>query len=84
MARSYSVLLAAFLVIGFLGCQSVSRPDWLHPGPAAYQQSRAEQYDPFPENEPGPAIIGARPREYEKPVAEPLRARWIPWSWLYR
>jgi hypothetical protein len=84
MARSCSVLLAAVLVMGFIGCRSVSPPDWLHPGPAAHQQSRAEQYDPYPENESGPEIIGARPREYQKPPAEPLRARWIPWSWQFR
>ena len=83
MARSGLLLLAPCLVIGALGCRGVSRPNWLHPGPAAYQQSTAEQYDPYPENEPGPAIIGGRPRGYEKPFAEPTRARWItPWSWM--
>ncbi|NQT15499.1 MAG: membrane or secreted protein [Planctomycetes bacterium] len=84
MARSCFSLLAAILVMGSVGCKSVSPPDWFHPGPAASQQSRAERYDPYPENEPGPTIVGARPREYQKPPAEPSRARWVPWSWLYR
>jgi hypothetical protein len=81
MPRLFSLLLVAALVLGVAGCQSVSRPSWFHPGPAAYQQSSAERFDPYPENEPAPEIVGARPREFQKPPAEPSRARWLPWNW---
>lgn len=74
-------LLLAILLFGGAGCRSVSPPNWFHPGPAAYQQSTAERYDPYPENEIGPQIVGARPREFQKPPPEPVRARWLPWKW---
>ena len=75
MKRIALVLLAMAAVLATSGCGSLARPNWFHPGPAVYQQARAEQFDPYPENEPGPAIVGGRPLEYEKPIAEPLRAR---------
>jgi len=81
MDKLGSLLLAAVLVVGFTGCQGLSPPNWFHPGPAAQQQSQAEQFDPYPENEPGPAIVGARPREYQKAPPETVRARWLPWNW---
>lgn len=56
------------------GC--MSGPRWLHPGPAAYQQDKAARFDPYPDNDIGPALVGVRPRDYDKPLAEPGRARW--------
>ncbi len=81
MGKLSSVFLAAVVAAGLVGCRSVSPPNWFHPGPAAHQQSRAERYDPYPENEPAPQIVGARPREYQKALSEPSRARWMPWGW---
>ena len=40
----------------------------------AGNRARAPWYDPYPENEPGPAMVGVRPREYQKPPPEPSRA----------
>jgi len=81
MGKVGCLLLMGILLLGVAGCRSVSRPNWLHPGPAAFQQSTAERYDPYPENETGPQIVGARPREFQKPPPESARARWIPWNW---
>lgn len=81
MRKLSSLTLVVTVSLVLAGCKSVSPPSWFHPGPAAYQQSRAERFDPYPENEPGPEIVGARPREFQKPPAEPSRARWLPWSW---
>jgi hypothetical protein len=75
------ILTTTMLLAGVAGCRSTGPSDWLHPGPAAYQQSQAERFDPYPENELGPPIVGSRPREYQKPPAEPTRARWLPWNW---
>jgi len=75
-----------FLLVGLVlltGCQSMARPQWVDPTPLSRQQARAQQFDPFPENEPGPAIVGGRPREFDRAVPEPLRARLIPW-WATR
>ena len=53
----------ATVTAALVGCRGVSPPNWSHPGTAVYQQSQAEQFDPYPENEIGPQIVGARPRE---------------------
>ncbi len=90
MNKRQSVALAVILVVGISGCRGLVPPNWSHPGPAQYQQAQAERFDPYPENEPGPKIVGARPLEYEKPPAEvlrvqpsinPFQARWLPWNW---
>jgi len=61
------------------GC-AVERPLLASPGSAPYQQHKAERFDPYADNEIGPAVAGARPREYDKPLPETNRARWtIPW-----
>jgi hypothetical protein len=70
-----------FMLAGLSGCKHTAGPCWLHPGPAPAQQSRALRYDPYPENEPGPAMVGVRPREYQKPPPEPSRARWELGNW---
>jgi len=63
------------------GCRSVERPRLTGPGPAAYQQAQAHRFDPYPETETGPAVVGSRPMEYENPPPEVQRARWLPWNW---
>lgn len=73
--------VAIFLVAGTSGC--LAPPSFRHPGTAQYQQRRAERFDPYPETDAGPAIVGGRPRQYEKPPAEVLRTRWFPWNWGY-
>jgi len=92
MNKLWFLALLVVLATGISGCKSVAPPNWFHTGPAEYQQRRAEQFDPYPENEPGPEITGGRPREYEKPIPEVDRARWpspteffrsgwLPWNW---
>jgi hypothetical protein len=74
-------LLAAVLISGVVGCGGFGRPRDTGPGPASYQRTVAEQFDPYPENEPGPPIVGARPREFQKPTPETPRVQWSPWPW---
>ena len=57
------------------GCASVATPDWCHAGTVPAQQARALRYDPYPESELGGSMLGARPRDYEKPPPEPTRGR---------
>jgi hypothetical protein len=76
MHKFFSLALYGLFFFCLAGCASVARPSLAHPGSAPVQQSRAVRFDPYPENEPGPALVGVRPREYEKPIAEPSRARW--------
>ena len=74
-------LPAAWMIVALVGCQGVSMPNWRQPGTAQHQRALAERYDPYPQNETGPPIDGGRPRDYQKPVPEISRARWLPWNW---
>jgi hypothetical protein len=90
----YGRVAMLLLLAGLLtGCRGLAPPNIAYPGPASYQQARAQVFDPYPENEPGPAIEGGRPLDYAKPIAEVDRARrlpqappelnanWMPWNW---
>lgn len=68
-------ILAGALAVVAGGCAGTARPNWFHPGPAAYQQRRAERFDPYPEPDVAPEVVGGRPREFQKPASEPERAR---------
>ncbi len=63
------------------GCRNLEGPSLVGPGTAASQQARAQRFDPYPENEPGPPVVGSRPAEYQDPPPEVQRARWLPWNW---
>lgn len=62
------------------GCASLF-PDWLHPGPTQYQRFNAVLHDPYPDNDAGPEVVGGRPRDFQKPLAEPARNRYLRDSW---
>jgi hypothetical protein len=63
------------LPLAAAGCSStVKKPSLLHPGPANYQRANAVQFDPYPQNDMGPPIVGGRPREYAIPPNEVERA----------
>lgn len=79
------LLLASILALSAsVGCSSVDGPRWFGPGTAGQQRAEAARFDPYPENDTGPAVVGGRPRDYQNPVAEPSRARWNPLSWFSR
>jgi len=78
-SRALAAGLLGLIALG--GCRSVARPEWTRPGSAKDQQCRALRYDPYPENEPGPALVGVRPRGYRTPPPEPSRARWFLGKW---
>jgi hypothetical protein len=73
--------------VPLLGCASLGTPNWRHPGTAQSQQMRAHQFDPYPEDDLGPPVEGARPMEFLHPPwdiqrARPheLRRRWFGWQ----
>ncbi|MHB1033461.1 MAG: hypothetical protein ACYC35_01945 [Pirellulales bacterium] len=81
MRKALLLILGTCLASAIVGCSSISPPNWFHPGPASYQQAQAQRFDPYPENETGPPVVGSRPLEYQQPRAEAGRARWLPWNW---
>jgi len=70
------LVLAAALAAAVSGCKGLSGPSWLRPGPTEYQRRAAERFDPYPDQNIAPEVVGGRPREFQQPVAEPERARW--------
>ena len=78
MDRRWLLVLGAAVALVAAGCRSLAMPTVARPGTAQYQQSVAERFDPYPENEPAPTVVGGRPLEYEKPPPEVARARWLP------
>ena len=69
-------LLLALGLLWQVGCSStVRKPQLLHPGPAEYQRYNATQFDPYPQNDVGPEIVGGRPEGYMQPPNEIERAR---------
>lgn len=72
---SAALVFAAATVVA--GCRNGGPPLIRPAGSAQFQQARAQQFDPFPTNSGGPPLVGTRPREFEFPPAEPVRARWV-------
>ena len=56
------------------------------PGPMNAQQANATVHDPFPQEDIGPSDPSARPPDYQRPLAEPVRNRLVPdaMPWLGR
>jgi hypothetical protein len=76
MYKNLTSALLALLFLGIAGCQNTAQPNLVHPGTAQAQQNRAVRFDPYPDKELAPAMVGVRPREYENPLPEPTRSRW--------
>jgi hypothetical protein len=80
MRRLWS-LATGLLMLGVVaGCcpnqNRIATPDLFHPRSANVQRKRATRFDPYPDPNAGPEMVGVRPREYENPPAEVSRARW--------
>lgn len=62
------------------GC-AVQRPSLFHPGNTQQQRFGAMAHDPYYDQDAGPEVVGGRPREFQKPLAEPVRNSWLKDSW---
>lgn len=73
--KSAATLLLAALVLPFAACSpTVVKPQLCDPGWAQQQRARAIQFDPYPQNDVGPEIVGGRPPDYAVPPNEVERA----------
>ncbi len=81
MSRSWKPMAWWFLLSGVWGCTNITGPDVWHPGSAQSQQRRAERFDPYVDNDIGPAVLGGRPPGYEEPIPETQRSRWNTRPW---
>jgi len=62
------------------GCNGGLAQNFQPPGTIWQQRNRAVQFDPYPIDHMGPAIVGGRPREYAKPLAEARDSQLVPRS----
>ena len=83
MSRLCQFLSVSLLVVGFAGCAGRDL-GWFPPGPIRQQQFRASLHDPYPDNDAAPEAVGTRPRDFQKPLAEPVRNSLIRDRWLGR
>lgn len=89
----FSLLPVLTVILFATGC-NYKRPFEAAPGPIWQQQAEANLHDPYADFDAGPEIVGARPREFNKPRTEPTRGRahpasqnsqgasWWPGSWF--
>jgi hypothetical protein len=65
-----AAVAVALSLVALSGCADISRPDWLTPGTARQQRTRAQRFDPYPD----PNVVhddgSARPRDYLQPPPE--------------
>ena len=83
MSRWIQVAALALLLVVISGCGWL-RPRGSGPGDIYYQRNNAVLHDPYPDNDAGPEMVGVRPREYQKPRAEPVRSRLMRDAWWWR
>lgn len=65
------------------GCAS-GIPNLRHPGDLVSQRYNAIAHDPYTDTDAAPEVVGGRPRDYQKPLPEPVRNRWLMDSWWSR
>ncbi len=85
MPKARSILAISLLMASAacLGCRSTAMPTIVPSGSAEYQQQVGNKFDPYPDPDVGPPVVGGRPRDYQNPVSEPQRARfWNPINWF--
>lgn len=81
--------MLALVAAANLGCANgrfmgLSWPQWRNPGTVDSQRNDASLHDPYPDPNAGPEVVGGRPREFQKPLPEPVRSRYLTDSWWQR
>lgn len=67
------VIAVSVILLALTGC-NVSLPRWGFPGTLPQQRFNATMSDPYADSDVGPEVVGNRPREFEKPLPEPVRS----------
>jgi hypothetical protein len=70
-------MLLPLMTISIAGCYSphIRTPNFVHPGTAAEQRADAERFDPYPDPDAGPAVVGGRPPGFTRPLTDTEWAR---------
>ena len=80
MNHRFSALLMALLLAVCAGCNGYGSLLGSR-GSIKQQRLSATVHDPYADNDAGPEIVGGRPLQFQKPLAEPVRSRpfWERW-----
>ncbi|MBX7168881.1 MAG: membrane or secreted protein [Pirellulales bacterium] len=81
MAHSLLRRSALAACLALAGCAGEATPRLAAPGTVQFQRDRAEFFDPYPQNEYGPTVLGGRPKDFDRPAPEATRSRWFS-TWL--
>lgn len=65
-------LIAVVILLQAVGC-GYARNWWGPQGTMKQQQLEASVYDPYAAPDVGPEVVGSRPLDFQKPLAEPVR-----------
>ena len=83
MLRRMTLGLVTLSAICLSGCANGRFYNPFRPGDVQAQRIRATVHDPYPDQDKGPAVDDARPRDYQRQTPEPVRNRFFadsPWG----
>lgn len=83
MLRRMTLVLFALGTVLSAGCANGRFYNPFRPGDVQAQRIRATVHDPYPDQDKGPAVDDARPRDYQAQSPEPVRNRFYsdsPWG----
>jgi len=70
-------IVALLSLASLAGCANLQGPFQRIPRDYAYEQRYIQRFDPYPENDVGPELVGARPPGFDAQLPEPARSRWV-------
>ena len=74
MASRLPYLALCLMLAAAPGCRNYG-PLFGPPGTITQQRQRASFYDPYVDVNAGPEVVGGRPRDFQVPLAEPVRSQ---------
>ncbi|MBX9789309.1 MAG: hypothetical protein K2Y37_10370 [Pirellulales bacterium] len=84
MNRITRASLVCLVLGGAVGCagrtenqRQVFGLPQLFAGPSQIQRERATQFDPYPDQDMGPEVVGGRPLDYNRQIPEVERSRFV-------
>jgi len=75
MLRKMTLVLLASAAMCSAGCANGRFYNPFRPADVQAQRIRATVHDPYPDQDKGPPVDDARPRDYQRQTPEPVRNR---------
>lgn len=75
--RALNLLVWLFLVAGCVAGCYPGQTHIFNGRPLDLQRRQLQRFDPYPDNDIGPPVVGARPPGFQEQITEPSRSRWL-------